>query len=210
MQLLVVSDAICPWCYVGKRRLEKALSLVPDLPVRVTWRPFELNPDMPKEGVERSAYRTRKFGSLEKSRELDLNVAAVGAQEGLEFRHELMQRTPNTIDAHRLIWLADREGVQEALVDALFKAYFSQGQDIGDASVLAKVGAAAGIEAKKLPDFLAGSEGLAEVRRYLQEARGMGLNGVPSFIFPDRSALTGAQPAEVIAQHLRRVGAAAA
>ena len=122
--LEVVSDAICPWCYVGKRRLAKALALLAQdgLTFTVRWLPFQLNPDMPKGGVDRRAYRTRKFGSWERSQALDARVAAVGAGDGLAFRHDLMARTPNTFDAHRLVWLAGREGTQDAVVDGLFAA----------------------------------------------------------------------------------------
>ena len=131
--LEVVSDAICPWCYVGKRRLEAAIALLPaGVTVDITWLPFELNPDMPKGGVERDDYRRRKFGSLERSRALDKQVAAVAAGEGITMRHDLMQRTPNTVDTHRLIWLAKQQGVQDSLVEALFRGYFVEGRDIGD------------------------------------------------------------------------------
>jgi predicted DsbA family dithiol-disulfide isomerase len=210
MQLHVVSDAICPWCYVGRRRLEKALSLLPDLQVKVTWRPFELNPDMPKEGVDRRTYRTRKFGSWEESQRLDANIRAVGAAEGLVFRHDLMQRTPNTIDAHRVIWLAERAGVQDAVVEALFAAYFTEGRDIGESAVLVEIAARAGMDAGVVKSAIDGGEGIDEVTRQLHEAHALGLQGVPSFVADGRVLLSGAQPAEVIAAQLRRSAAAAA
>ena len=110
----VISDVICPWCYIGKRRLEKAVALAGG-DVRVRWHPFQLNPQMPKEGMNRKEYRTAKFGSWERSRSLDAQVAAAGAAEGLTFAHDQMERTPNTLDAHRLVWLADTLGVQDAV-----------------------------------------------------------------------------------------------
>src|SRR6266576_4868712 len=123
--LLVFIDVICPWCFVGKRRLERALTMIDPESVRVTWLPFELNPDMPMEGMERRAYRTRKFGSWERSVELDGQMTEMGAGEGISFHFDLMARTPNTFNAHRLIWLARRAGSQVALVEALFRGYFT-------------------------------------------------------------------------------------
>lgn len=125
----VISDVVCPWCYVGKRRLEKAIAAL-DRQVKVRWLPFQLNPTMPKEGISRREYRTRKFGSWERSLELDAQVAAAGKAEGIHFAFERIERTPNTLDAHRLIWLADQQGVQDAVVEALFRAYFTEGRDI--------------------------------------------------------------------------------
>src|SRR5947209_17108367 len=119
----VISDVICPWCYIGKRRLEKAVAAL-DLQVEVRWLPFQLNPAMPKEGVSRREYRTRKFGSWERSLELDARVVAVGEAEGISFALDRIERTPNTLDAHRLIWLAGEQGIQDAVVEALFRAYF--------------------------------------------------------------------------------------
>src|ERR1700732_3554952 len=126
----VISDVICPWCYIGKRRLEEAVAAFGREQVRVRWHPFQLNPRMPKEGVNRREYRTAKFGSWERSLALDAQVAAAGRAEGIPFAHEKIERTPNTLDAHRLIWLAEKEGVQNAVVEALFRAYFTEGRDI--------------------------------------------------------------------------------
>jgi predicted DsbA family dithiol-disulfide isomerase len=120
----VISDVICPWCYIGKRRLEKAIvALEGQSEVRVRWLPFQLNPMMPKEGISRKEYRTKKFGSWERSQELDAKLVAVGKTEGINFAFDRIERTPNTVDAHRLIWLADQQGVQDALVEAIFRAY---------------------------------------------------------------------------------------
>src|ERR1700726_1317661 len=137
----IVSDAICPWCYIGKRQLERALAILePEgLHFSVHWNPFQLNPDMPKEGRDRAAYRAMKFGSVEKARALDERVATAAAGVGLQFRQDLMLRTPNTIDAHRLIWLAGKQGVQDAVVEGLFAGYFTNGRDVGDRAGLAQI-----------------------------------------------------------------------
>ena len=129
---------ICPWCYIGKRRLEKAIAAHGG-PVQVRWLPFQLNPTMPKEGISRREYRTKKFGSWERSQELDAKVAAAGKAEGIHFAFDQIERTPNTLDAHRLIWLADKEGVQDAVVEALFRAYFTDGRDISNRQTLLDV-----------------------------------------------------------------------
>ena len=147
LDLSVVSDAICPWCYVGKRRLEQAIALMDGVrPVRVAWRPFELNPQMPKEGIERREYRMRKFGSWERSLALDAQLTEVGKSVGIDFRYDLITRTPNTFDAHRLIWLSGHLGVQDAMVETLFRGYFCEGRDIGDTGVLTELAASAGID----------------------------------------------------------------
>jgi hypothetical protein len=132
LTITVVSDVICPWCWIGKRRLEKALSsLAPGTVARVVWEPFELNSNMPVAGMDRRQYRSAKFGSWERARAMDAQVAAVGRTEGLDYRFEQITRTPNTHDAHRLIWLGERLGRQDAMVEALFAAYFRDGLDIG-------------------------------------------------------------------------------
>src|ERR1035438_1994400 len=129
----VISDVICPWCFIGKRRLEKAIAALEGAhEVRVRWLPFQLNPQMPKEGVLRKEYRTRKFGSWERSLELDAQMIAVGETEGIHFACDRIERTPNTLDAHRLICLADQQGCQDAVVEALFRVYFTEGRDISN------------------------------------------------------------------------------
>ena len=143
----VISDAICPWCWVAKRRLDRAIAaLAPDITASVAWLPFELNPEMPKAGVDRRAYRSAKFGSWQRSQALDAQVAAAGRSDGLVFNHDRMERTPNTVDAHRLIWLAGQHGKQDAIVEGLFAAYFNEGRDVGDATVLAEIGASVGLD----------------------------------------------------------------
>ncbi|HVC63142.1 MAG TPA: DsbA family oxidoreductase [Acetobacteraceae bacterium] len=202
----IVSDAICPWCYVGKRQLERALAMLArdGLHFSVHWNPFQLNPDMPKEGRDRAAYRAWKFGSTERMREADARVAQAAANVGLPFRQDLMLRTPNTIDAHRLIWFAGQNGVQDAAMEAVFEAYFIQGRDIGDAAVLADCAARAGLDRDAVAAFLAGDVAAQEMRAADQAAREAGVNGVPSFFLDGYGLFSGAMPAETMADALRK------
>src|SRR5215831_14599623 len=159
----VISDVICPWCYIGKRRLEKAVAAFGG-PVRVRWLPFQLNPALPKEGVSRREYRTRKFGSWERSLELDARVVAVGEAEDIHFSFDRIERTPNTLDAHRLIGLAERQGVQDAVVEALFRAYFTEGRDISNRKTLLDVVAEAGLDRHEAEAMLDGDDGLEALK----------------------------------------------
>jgi predicted DsbA family dithiol-disulfide isomerase len=201
----VISDAICPWCWIGKTNLDAALKLIGPAAAdfAIHWRPFQLNPEMPPEGVERASYRAAKFGSVEKSRELDARVAAAGQAVGLEFRHELMLRTPNTINAHRLIqWAGPR---QHEMTEALFQAYFHDGKDIGDLAALTEIAATLGLDAGA---FLASGELAEEVRAEDAYFRRIGISGVPSFAIDGRVIFSGAYPAEHIAEALTRARAA--
>ena len=174
LPITVYSDVICPWCYVGKRRLEAALAS-PDMPAQIafTWRPFELNPDMPAEGVERKVYRARKFGEA-RSAELDVQMASTGRELGIDFAFDRMRRTPNTRLAHRLIWEADRQNRQDAVVERLFHGYFEEGLDIGRMDVLESVASEAGLEADGVKRALAGSDSLEAVTRLEQQGYGLG------------------------------------
>ncbi len=202
----IVSDAICPWCYVGKRQLERALAMLAEegLHFQVHWNPFQLNPDMPKEGRDRAAYRAWKFGSAEKSAAIDQRINEAAAAVGLGFRTDLMTRTPNTIDAHRTIWFAGQNGVQDAAMEAVFKAYFIEGRDIGDHAVLADCAAEAGLPRQAVLDFLATDIADQEMRAADQAAREAGVSGVPSFFLDGHGLFSGAMPAETIASALRR------
>jgi predicted DsbA family dithiol-disulfide isomerase len=193
MKLEVASDVICPWCYIGKRRLERALSLLKnELSPQIRWLPFQLNPGMPKEGVPRAEYRRAKFGSLERSRQLDARVIAEGKSEGIDFAFDRIQRTPNTTQAHRLIAFAEN---QNAVVDALFRAYFEDARDIGDPAVLADIAAQCAVKGwpERAPDVSALED----------EVRAMGISAVPTFIFDRKSGISGAYPAETLAQAIR-------
>jgi predicted DsbA family dithiol-disulfide isomerase len=202
--LLVFIDVICPWCLVGKRRLERALTMIGQESVRVTWLPFELNPDMPREGMDRRAYRTRKFGSWERSEQLDAQMTEMGEAEGISFHFDLMARTPNTFDAHRLIWRLRQTQRQDALVEALFQAYFTEGRDIGSQDVLRDLAVEAGMEREDASALLQSDEGALQVSQEEEAARRAGLSGVPAFILNRRPLLVGAHPPEVIASALSR------
>jgi predicted DsbA family dithiol-disulfide isomerase len=202
----IVSDAICPWCYIGKRQLERALAALGNegLDFSVHWNPFQLNPDMPKEGRDRAAYRAWKFGSAERSREADERVARAAAGVGLAFRTDLMLRTPNTIDAHRLIWFAGQKGRQDAVMETVFRAYFTQGRDIGDRVVLAECAAEAGLDQGEVAAFLASDTAESEMRAADATARKAGVSGVPSFFLDGYGLFSGAYPAETMAHALRK------
>jgi predicted DsbA family dithiol-disulfide isomerase len=203
----VVSDAICPWCWIGKRHLDAALEMLAErdgLRFAVRWRPFQLNPGMPPEGVERAAYRAAKFGSLEQSRRLDAQVAEAGRAVGLEFRHDRMERTPCTVEAHRLVQLAAPSGRQHAVMEAVFRAYFHERRDIGDCAVLAEIGAAEGLDPETLAAFREGEAARAEVLAEDHALRSAGLSGVPSFVLDRHLLFSGAIPADQMAEALRR------
>src|SRR5438067_2379962 len=161
----VISDVICPWCFIGKRRLEKAVAAFGREQVRVRWHPFQLNPRIPKEGMNRPEYRTAKFGSWERSLALDAQVAEAGRGEGIPFAFDRIMRTPNTLDAHRLIGLADTEGVQDAVVEALFRAYFTNGRDISSRQTLLDVVAEAGLDRNQAEALLESEEGMDAVKQ---------------------------------------------
>lgn len=202
----IVSDAICPWCYIGKRHLERALAELAEqgLDFSVHWNPFQLNPDMPKEGVGRAAYRLAKFGSRERVRELDTGVTAAAAAAALDFRLDLIQRTPNTLDAHRLIWFAGRANVQDIVVEAVFRAYFVEGEDIGDHAVLTHCAVQAGLDRVKVMSFLGSGLAAAEMRDADRAAREAGVCGVPSFFLDGHRLFSGAMPPAEAAEALRR------
>jgi predicted DsbA family dithiol-disulfide isomerase len=199
----IASDVVCPWCYIGKRRLEKALeSLKGEVDARIEWLPFQLNPGMPSEGMARADYRRQKFGSVEKGRMLDARVAQEGAGEGIAFAFDRMQRTPNTMAAHRLIDLAQKQGKGNAVVDALFRAYFEEAKDIGDEAVLKEIAERAGVTGgadEKIQE---------EVKEKEERVRDLGISGVPTFIFNRESGLSGAYPPEQLAQAIREAAGA--
>lgn len=192
MKIEVWSDVVCPWCWIGKRRLAQA---VQGLPVEVAWRPFQLNPEMPPEGMDRAAYRAAKFGSLERSRELEARVAEAGRSEGIDFAFEKIRRTPNTFDAHRVLRRAAAAGLQDAVGESLFRAYFTEGLDLGDRAVLERLAKAAGLD---LRDLWTGDAESAEVRREEAEGRALGISSVPTFVIGRRFAVSGAQPPAIL------------
>jgi predicted DsbA family dithiol-disulfide isomerase len=201
----VFSDLICPWCYIGKRRLEAARNeLSGETEISVTWHPFQLNPDMPLHGMDRDEYRILKFGDAENCRVRDAQLTEVGRTVGLEFRLELQSNTPNTFDSHRVIWLAGRLGVQDAVVEALFRAYFCEGLNLSRRGMLIDVAVSAGLSAARLERLLSSDEGVAEVLAEEQEVKSLGITSVPLFIIQDRIAVSGAQPPEILLRAFRQ------
>jgi predicted DsbA family dithiol-disulfide isomerase len=199
----VVSDLVCPWCYIGKRRLEAALhELPPGTDAAVSWHPFQLNPGMPPEGMDRNEYRLRKFGDAERCRAMDAQLTEVGKSVGIDFRFDLQSTIPNTFDSHRVIWLAGRLGVQDSVMEALFRAYFREGANFSERAQLVKVAVAAGLEAARVERLLGSEEGAAQVHAEEREVKAFGVSAVPLFIIQDRIAVSGAQPPEVLLQAL--------
>ncbi len=200
----VVSDVVCPWCYIGKRRLEKALAMLEDeIAPRITWLPFQLNPQMPREGMARADYRRAKFGSLEHSKQLDARVSAEGAGEGIDFAFERMARTPNTFAAHQLIDLAQQHGAGEAVVDALFRAYFEEAKDTGDPEVLKSIAEACGVPPQSVEACWSDAEEAGRVARLEEQMKALGISGVPTFILGRKYGISGAQPPETLAKAIR-------
>jgi len=204
----IVSDVICPWCFIGKRRLEKALaSLRGELRAQVTWLPFQLNPGMPRQGMARADYRRAKFGSLERGAQLDAQVASHGSAEGIAFAFERIERTPNTIAAHQLIDLAQQQGRGDALVEALFRAYFESGRDVGDPGVLRELARDCGLAPDAAEARWADADDTRRIARLDEEVRGLGVAAVPTFVFERRFGVSGAQPPDTLAGAIREAAA---
>ena len=197
IKLDIMSDPICPWCYIGKAHLDRALESEPDHPFAIEWHPFQLNPDMPAEGMDRRAYLEGKFGGKEGAVRAYAPVVEHAEKAGLKINFEAMQRTPNTLNAHRLIHWAGIEGRQTAAVSALFKAYFVDARDIGDAEVLADVADGIEMDASVVTRLLATDEDMEDIRKRDAHSREMGINSVPTFIVGGRHAVPGAQPPEL-------------
>jgi predicted DsbA family dithiol-disulfide isomerase len=190
----IVSDTICPWCYIGKRRFERALDLSGRDDVAISWRPFQLNPDMPPEGMTRDDYVRAKFGGGDRPRQIYQAIAESGREAGIEFDFSRIRRTPNTVLSHRLIYWSAKNQRQDEVVAELFKAYFEQGLDIGDIDTLVECGVRAGLEGLRTRRFLLSDEGRQEVVASDVYARRLGINGVPCFIVNRKYAVSGAQP----------------
>lgn len=198
LSIEVVYDLVCPWCFLGLRRLRRTLRRRPDLAFELIWRPFLLNPDMPRAGMARPDYVVRKFGGEDRARRLYASITEIGRAEGVPFRFDRIRRTPATVDAHRLIRLAARYGRADVMVDVLYAAHFTDGRDIGDTAVLAAIAASYGLDASLVRRHLASDDGIDAVHAENLRAHRLGINGVPCFVISGRHAIAGAQEPEVI------------
>ncbi|WIY24866.1 DsbA family oxidoreductase [Parasedimentitalea psychrophila] len=197
VKLDIISDPICPWCYIGKTNLDKALAQIPDHPFTIEWHPFQLNPDMPVEGMDRRAYLEGKFGGKQAAVKAYAPVVDAAQKAGLTINYEAIKRTPNTLDAHRLIHWAGIESKQTEAVDALFHAYFVDGRDIGSAEVLGDIADSIGMDAAMVQKLLATDNDTDDIKSRDAHSRQMGVSSVPTFIVDNRHAVPGAQPPEL-------------
>jgi predicted DsbA family dithiol-disulfide isomerase len=202
----VFSDVVCPWCYLGKRRLERALAALPARTALVTWRAYRLDPTIPRQGIDRDAYISRKFGSLATIESAHQRLTEMGRSEGIDYRFDLIKRSPNTLDAHRLIRWAAEEGRQETVVERLFAAYFTQGRDVGDRAVLTAIAAEAGLSGD-VAARLETDDDLDAVEEEIKTAYGIGITGVPCFVVDRRLGIMGAQTPDVILDAIRQAEA---
>jgi len=207
MRIEIVSDVICPWCFIGKRRLEQALAQRPGMEFELGWRPFQLNPDMPREGADRKSYLEAKFGGPARAKEIYARVSAEGAKEGIAFDFDGIKRTPNTLAAHSVLRWALGTGVQNELKERLFRLYFLDGKDIGDHYVLADAAAAEGMDGELVRKLLDEGRDADLIQQEDMTARQMGITGVPFFIFERKYGVSGAQPSEVLLQVIDKIAA---
>ncbi len=203
----VVSDVVCPWCFLGKRRLEAAVAELPDIPVAIRWRPYQLDPTVPPEGLDRDDYMTARFGDPARFQSAEDRLTELGLREGVPYHFERIRRSPNTIDAHRLVRWASAEGHQDAVVERLFNLYFAEGVDIGQHEVLAAVGEAFGLDRATTLARLAGDEDREEIRVEIAAAQQIGVTGVPTFILIGRYGVVGAQTKDVLIGAIRQAAA---
>lgn len=194
VRLDIFSDPVCPWCMIGKANLDRALESRPDHPFVIEWHPFQLNPDMPREGADRRGYLEAKFGGKDRAVQVYAQVAAAAEAAGVTIDFERMDRMPNTLDAHRLIHWAGLEGRQSAVAAALFRAYFREGRDIGDAATLVGIGEAAGMDGAVLARLLASGADAEDIAARDQDARRRGVRAVPTFLVARQYVVSGAQP----------------
>jgi predicted DsbA family dithiol-disulfide isomerase len=207
-QIDVISDVVCPWCFIGKRNLERALeawrATHPDETPTVSWHPFQLNPQLPASGVPRKQYLEKKFGGPERARETYARVSAAGKRAGIDFAFDAIQVQPNTIDAHRLLHYAAEHGRQDEMAEAIFRRYFVEGADLSSKETLAEIAQQAGMNRDVVAAYLASDADRALIEDQDRRARAIGVEGVPYFIFNQRLALSGAQPPEVIVEAMEK------
>lgn len=207
-RLDIISDPVCPWCYIGATYLARALAEVPVHPFAMRWRPYQLNPDMPPEGMDRLEYLAAKFGGAQNAGRVYARVEAAAEEAGLDIDFGRISRSPNTLDAHRLLHWAAAESVQTAVKMGLFRAYFDRGEDISDQAVLTQVAGEAGMDRDVVARLLAGEADRAEVRAEADEMRRMGVHGVPTFVVGGSYVVTGAQPSDLWRTLIREIEAA--
>jgi predicted DsbA family dithiol-disulfide isomerase len=203
----IVSDVVCPWCYIGKRRIENALKLVPDVPVEVNFRPFFLNPWVPREGISREEYLTTKFGSVDAYKGIAQRVVMAADEEGLVYRPDNVKRQPNTIDCHRLIHWAEAIGKAPEMKQRLMELYFRDGGDLTDTNVLVQAAADIGLDAEDVRRRLSTDEDVALISALAQDAANKGIQGVPTYVFAQKYAVSGAQDPAMLARAIRQVSA---
>lgn len=207
-QIDVISDVVCPWCFIGKRHLEQALETWraqhPDETPVVRWHPFQLNPDLPAAGVPRKQYLENKFGGPARAKEIYARVSAAGQRAGIDFAFDAIQVQPNTIDAHRLMHHAGEQGRQDAMAEVIFRRYFLEGADLTDRQILADIAQQAGMDRDEALAYLAGDADRELIEEQDRRARAIGVEGVPFFIFNQRLALSGAQPPEVMLEAMEK------
>jgi len=202
MRVDIVFDAVCPWCYIGKHRLERALAMRPDVVAEIRWRPFLLNPELPPHGIDRQSYLERKFGSNYRIQRIHAAAQQAGVSEDIHFNFDAITRMPSSLNAHRLINYAGLSGRQSEIVEAIFRAYFIEGRDIGDVATLVNIAGGLGFESREVERYLQGNAGILPVETDNARMHRLGVSGVPCYIFDDRYAIAGAQEAEIIARLL--------
>ena len=200
----IVSDVVCPWCYLGKRRLAQALAGEQREEIAVRWRPYQLDPSIPPGGLERKAYLRNKFGDDGRLETAHERLRRLGGEEGIAFAFDKIERAPNTLDAHRLIRWASAAGVQDEIVERLFRLYFEEGRDIGDRQLLVEAAREAGMGSMAVEERLSEGVDEKEVRREIAQAQSLGVTGVPFFIFASRFGVPGAQGADVLAKAIEQ------
>ncbi|MEP6958949.1 MAG: DsbA family oxidoreductase [Nitrospirota bacterium] len=205
MHVEIYSDIVCPWCFIGKRRWEQAIETAGYANrAHVTWRPFQLNPTMPKSGMDRRTYLDAKFGGAEARRAMEEGLVKAGEIDGIAFAFDRIERTPNTFEAHRLMWFVQQHKKQDDLAEALFHAYFSEGRDIGDGQTLVDIAAAIGLDRDEVRQFLASDQGVEVVRAEEAAGHSLGIRGVPYFVLNGTYSISGAQPPDIFVSALQK------
>ena len=200
MKIDIISDTVCPWCFIGKRRLERALAMRPKITAEITWHPFQLNPEMPPDGIERQIYLKAKFGSSERAKNIYRAVDQASVGEKLDLQLDDIKRMPNSLQSHRLLHYARRHDKQDVVAENLFQSYFFYGIDIGSIAHLIKIAAGSGLDGEDVRSYMESSEDIELVRGHDIQSRKLGVSGVPCFIIAEEYAISGAQESEVFLQ----------